>query len=98
MPLLRIRGDQGQRLRQEALQILRQDIRGVDRDRDVVDEAVAAEIPGHGQPHAQRRQTRGHNRRPGNIVEDGLRMEDEGLHGGLGDPERRDAVGKSMDR
>ena len=67
-------------------------------DGDVVDEADEGAFQENGEPDAQRRQAEGHNRFRRHIVEDGLRLEDEDLHGRVRGAEKRGAFGEMLDR
>ena len=95
---MRIGQRQGQRIGPLPLPGMREDVLLVDFDGHVVDETGEGTVQADGEPHAQRREAQGHHGFRRNIVEDGVRMEDEGVHGGVRNAERRDAVWQMLDR
>ena len=98
MPAMRVcrNGEKGRG--KAPVQEMPKDLPRLDGDGDAVDEAYRGTVQGDGQPDAQRREAEGHNGFRRHIVEDGVRMEDEGIHGGVRDTEKGDAVGEMLDR
>lgn len=80
------------------MQMLRRHFLRYDADGDAFEEARGGEVQGHGEPHGQRHEIESHMRLRGDIVEDRVRLEDENLHGGHGNPGIVDAFRKGLDR
>ena len=83
VPEMRVRAHEAQRMREVPLPRPREDVCRIHIDGDIVDEAGPVTVQENGEPRAQRREVQSHDRFRRHILQDGVRLADEGIRGGV---------------